>query len=405
LSNTVVSISSIMLDILKLTSALVFMVFLLRKRWNVGGVMFLSSLVLITLYLLPPQEILNVFRNTLTSGITWELMIALTFIRFLEVILRRARILARMMTTMKAVLRSRMAVIISMPLLIGMLPSVGGAYFSAPMVDEATRDTDLSPEEKTFLNYWYRHPWELILPLYPGIILATLLTSVNLGEYILLNLPAALTMVITGFFIIRRTGPESEQRERPPERFYLDFLPIAGLFLLVIIFKVSLSIALVLTVLILLLALRYTPGEIGRLVSEGFSLNVIFLILGVIIFKETLEVSGAVTSLSDFFRSHSIPILPITFFLPFVTGLLTGLTVGFVSSSFPLLLSLLGNDPVSLSFAFTAGYIGVLISPVHVCLVLTREYFHADMMKSYRKILPAASAVFIVSLIQVLLLK
>ncbi len=394
-----------MADIIKLTSVLAFMVFLLRKRWNVGGVMFLSSLVLITLYLLPPQKILTVFRNTLTSGITWELMIALTFIRFLEVILRRARILARMMTTMKAVLRSRMAVIISMPLLIGMLPSVGGAYFSAPMVDEATRETDLTPEEKTFLNYWYRHPWELILPLYPGIILATLLTSVNLREYILLNLPAALTMVITGFLIIRKTGSGSDQRKRPPDRFYLDFLPIVGLFLLVIIFKVSLSIALVLTVFILLLTLRYTPRGVVQLVSEGFSSNVIFLILGVIIFKETLEVSGAVINLSDFFRNHSIPVLPLTFFLPFVTGLLTGLTVGFVSSSFPLLLSLLGNDPVSLSFAFTAGYIGVLISPVHVCLVLTREYFHADMMKSYRKIIPAASAVFIISLIQVLLLK
>ena len=34
--------------------------------------------------------------------------------------------------------------------------------------------------------------------------------------------------------------------------------------------------------------------------------------------------------------------------------------------------------------AFGCGYMGMMLSPVHLCLVVTREYFHADFVVSYR---------------------
>lgn len=394
-----------MADLIKIALIFTLMIFLLRRKWNVGTVMLLASGSLSVLYLLSPAKVFLAIRNTISSKITWELIIVLTFIRFLEAILRESNILGRMMQTMKALLRNPMAVTVSMPLLIGMLPSVGGAYFSAPMVDEATSGTDLTPEEKTFLNYWYRHPWELILPLYPGIVLATLLTSVDLRRYILINLPAALTMVAGGYLFTRKIKREEHPKTPLPERFLLDFLPIIFLFLMVIVFNLSLSLSIVLMVIVLLLILRYPPKKVKHIVKNGFSLNVVLLILGVISFKETLEVSGAVNNLSLFFTELSIPTMTLLFFLPFITGLLTGITVGFVSSSFPLLLSLIGNDPAGFGFAFTAGYVGVLLSPVHVCLILTREYFHADMGKSYRKIIPAAALVLLVAISEYLLLR
>jgi hypothetical protein len=36
--------------------------------------------------------------------------------------------------------------------------------------------------------------------------------------------------------------------------------------------------------------------------------------------------------------------------------------------------------------AFCAGYLGVLLSPLHVCLVLTCEYFHTALVKIYRRL-------------------
>jgi len=119
------------------------------------------------------------------------------------------------------------------------------------------------------------------------------------------------------------------------------------------------------------------------------------------LFKETLEMSGAVQNLSSFFIQHKIPLLPIICILPFTIGMLTGLTVGFVGSTFPLLINISGGAPLAnITLAFAAGFIGVLLSPVHLCLILTKEYFKADMWGMYKRMLPASAVIFAAALIE-----
>jgi hypothetical protein len=64
-----------------------------------------------------------------------------------------------------------------------------------------------------------------------------------------------------------------------------------------------------------------------------------------------------------------------------------------------------GGAPANMSFAFTAGFIGVLLSPVHLCLVLTREYFKADLWGIYRKTIPSSAFIFAAALIEYFLLR
>jgi integral membrane protein (TIGR00529 family) len=290
-----------------------------------------------------------------------------------------------------------------MPLLIGMLPSVGGAYFSAPMVDEATKDLPMSPEEKAFANYWYRHPWEYILPLYPGIVLASAITEIPLRTYILINLPYALTMFLSGFFFLSKA--KGAFRAEGSSRMSLrSFTPIVVLLVLVAVLGVPLHWGLLGLVVVMLLYWRYDLKGTSQVVKHGLSVNVILLTIGVILFKEVLEVSGAVENLSRFFSESGIPILSVLFVLPFVTGVLTGVTIGFVGAAFPLLVSLVGHSLPALTFAFASGFVGVLLSPVHVCLVLTKEYFHADMGGIYRRTVPLTGLVILVALVEFFLL-
>jgi hypothetical protein len=62
----------------------------------------------------------------------------------------------------------------------------------------------------------------------------------------------------------------------------------------------------------------------------------------------------------------------------------TGITQSAIGITAPLLLSL-GANPALLYFAAVAG---VLISPVHLCVVLTGNYFKSDLMKVFGKVLP-----------------
>ena len=195
-----------MYDILKLALSFALMVFLIRRKMKVGYVMTLGAFTLWLMYALSPALALEAVTDTFKNSVTLELIFALSFIRMMEMVLREQGLLKRMMDSFKQSLGSKKAVIISMPLLIGMLPSVGGAYFSAPMVDEATREEESMPaEEKAFVNYWFRHPWEFVLPLYPGILLASALGGVPLRELMLYNLPPVIAMLGLGsLFLIHR---------------------------------------------------------------------------------------------------------------------------------------------------------------------------------------------------------
>jgi integral membrane protein (TIGR00529 family) len=385
-----------MADILKISLVFILILLLIRKKLNIGLVMLIAASVLSLLYRMALPSIWETCKSAILNDVTIKLILALSFIRIFEMILREHAVLTRMTAAVKAIFKNRKIVIISMPLLIGLMPSIGGAYFSAPMVAETTGDTNMSPEEKGFINYWYRHPWEFILPLYPGILLASAIAQVELYNLIMVNAVYAALVIISGFiFAMHGIKGMVKTEERLHRKDLWSFAPILTALLLVVIFHVELHYALLAIVISLLIFYRYNLKSTLTAIKYGFSLDVIVLIIGIMIFKEAMDHSGAVNNLSRYFIQEGIPVLPILFLLPFITGLLTGVTVGFVGATFPLIISLTENiSLVALSFAFASGYLGVLLSPVHVCLLLTREYFKADFWGMYKLIIPACITIF-----------
>lgn len=411
-----------MADIFKIAIVFVVILVFLRLKWNIGYVMVIASCMVFLLYLVPVAKIIATIKTTITDAVTVKLFFALTLIRMFEIILREKQVLARMTEASRHLLNRKKAVIISMPLLIGLLPSLGGAYFSAPMVEETTKDLNMQPEEKGFINYWFRHPWELILPLYPGILLASALTGIELRGFILANMPYALLIVITGFLFSMRNikGGFAGQEKAVPsakgnghDNFsgqrnsgdLISFFPLAAVLLLVMVFHIELHYTLGLTVFSLVLFYRLRPAEVMKILRYGFALNVVVMIFGVMLFKFAMEGSGAVNHLNRYFTESGIPVITVLFVLPFITGLLTGLTVGFIGGTFPLLISLTGGHLNQVSFAFASGYAGVLLSPVHLCLVLTRDYFKADMWGMYKRILPSCGIIMSAAVLEYFLLR
>ncbi|MBS1234994.1 MAG: hypothetical protein H6R43_710 [Nitrospirae bacterium] len=406
-----------MSELIKISLVLFLILVLLRKKLNIGYVMMIGSSAIFVLYGMNASSIAVTIKKTVVSSITIKLLLALSLIRVLELILREKNILSAMMTAAKILFKKKRAIIISMPMLIGMLPSLGGAYFSAPMVKEATSGISMSQEEKAFINYWFRHPWEYILPLYPGILLASAISNIPLYNIIKANMVYAVLLIATGFlFAMRGVGKDpqkatTEKAEDKKDRLLLkkelaSFLPIVAVLSFVVFLHVELHYALLATIVPLFILYRYKPAEILRVTRHGFALEVIVMIFGIMLFKETMEMSGAVRNLSIFLIEQKIPLLPIICILPFVTGMLTGITVGFVGSTFPLLISISGGASLAhISLAFAAGFIGVLLSPVHLCLVLTKEYFKADMWGIYQKTLPASAVIFIAALIEYTILR
>ncbi|HSW62999.1 MAG TPA: DUF401 family protein [Dissulfurispiraceae bacterium] len=403
-----------MLDVLRLAAVFGLILALVRLKWNIGYILLLASGLLALLYFMPVPAIGQTVVAALTDAVTWQFLLALTLIRMVEMVLREQQVLARMMEAARMHLKNKKAVIISMPLLIGMLPSLGGAYFSAPMVEEATRGLKVCPEEKSFINYWFRHVWEPFLPLYPALVFAAALSGLELRQLMLTNAVYGVLAFATGLVLSMRSISGTFKNQPGGEslplkkdwHILLNFAPLAAILFAVIVLHLRLEHVLAATVIALFVFYRVGARDMLRTFRYGFSKDVMVLIAGVMIFKCSLENSGAVGHISQYCAQQQIPLLPLLFVLPFVTGLLTGITMAPVGSTFPLLISIAGGVTLAdITFAFASGYAGVLLSPVHLCLVLTREYFKADLWRTYRPIIISTTVLMAAAIVQYFILQ
>jgi len=103
-----------------------------------------------------------------------------------------------MLESLMGLIRDQRIIMATAPALIGLLPSVGGALFSAPMVEEVSKGAKITPERKTFINYWFRHLWEYVSPLYPGIVLAAAITNIPFNKLALIQAPLTFITILIG---------------------------------------------------------------------------------------------------------------------------------------------------------------------------------------------------------------
>jgi hypothetical protein len=92
--------------------------------------------------------------------------------------------------------------------------------------------------------------------------------------------------------------------------------------------------------------------------------------------------------------------------VPLLVGVMTGVTIAPIGIGFPILIPLLQAHPDFLYYmmlAFAGGICGVLLSPLHLCLVLTKEYFRADWGGVYRLIWFPVASILIAGLVWVAL--
>ena len=389
-----------MMDLLKTAAVLILIIVLLRRKVSMSVVMPIGALVLGIVYLTPPLTFLKATASAIFAPKSLEMTLTLMLTMVMENILRTTGMLKRMVGSLSTSVPDRRFVMAAMPAMIGMLPSPGGAVFSAPMVNEAAGDADITPERKALINYWYRHIWEYVSPLYPGIILVAGITGLSTRTLFLVNLPFALSVIGWGaLFCFQGIGrhenrPSSAGRRREFMTFCAMVSPIMLALLLVVLFRVNAALALGGSVLALYGFHRYTPAMIFGNLRESISGKALFLVIGIMIFQEVLQATGALAGISAFFAVSRMPVYLLLFLIPFIAGVMTGLTVGFVGITFPLLLPLMGASapsPALVALAFGAGFAGVMLSPIHLCYVLTCEYFQADIAKVYHRLfLPSA---------------
>jgi integral membrane protein (TIGR00529 family) len=355
-------------------------------------------------------------------------IIALLF--FTEALDRTGR-MERTVTALKIWLKNKKILLAGLPALVGLLPMPGGALFSAPLVASVDIEGELDVAHKAAINYWFRHQWEYWWPLYPGVLLAITYSGLPAAIFYLIQIPFSLAAAAAGYFFILRKIKSNDADHLKSG--ILDhgavFSALGPICLLVIlsvigsVFLISRGVPGSLSSLIALLiglvfaivaafwgkASAWMPSL--RLFRKKNTWLMFILIIGIQIFsavlKSPLNEPGItlVTLMRDEFIHAGIPLLAVIMLLPFITGMVTGLAFGFVGSSFPIVFALVGPNPtLGISAATTAlaygfGYMGMMISPIHACFVVTCEHFETPMLGTYRYLTGPILAILMTSVI------
>lgn len=307
----------------------------------------------------------------------------------------------------------------ALPALIGLLPMPGGAVFSAPMVRSAS-DNRTGGAEMSAINYWYRHVWEHWWPLYPGVILAVALTGSTYGKFVMYQIVLGLIMICTGMLLFRGLHPDLHSSSASPEKgTKRKFIVATSSIWLIIIVWICVSMLLRFIILPILsighaaILEKYLPLGIGLAASviisglhRGLNLGAIAkifgrkeiwklatLVISVMVFQYMLKEAKAAERIADELVKLNVPVVLVAAVLPFIAGLVTGLAIGFVGTSFPIVLSLIGAAGAGPIFPYVAlaygfGHLGQMISPIHLCYIVSNEYFNVPFGLVYRRLLP-----------------
>lgn len=380
---------------------------------TLGLSILIHSIILILLEGAGIRGITTIFQSFLKPD-NYLLLIVIAMLLLFTEALRNTGRMEKTVDALKAQFKSRKVLLSALPALVGLLPMPGGALFSAPMVSSLDPENKLPSAHKAAINYWFRHIWEFWWPLYPGVIVAIKCSGLPIGIFFLAQMPFTLCAIGCGYLFILKRLPADYVHKTDSKSNSLHLLSAIGPILTLVLIATSgafllpytgvpSSLANLLSMpagLIVALIITFKTDHTAfrksmKLFTSKSTWTLLLVVVGVLAFSSTLQMplgnngETIVSRMRDEFLLMHFPILLVILLIPFIAGAVTGIAVGFVGASFPLIFGLIGENPsaatliATTSLAYACGYAGMMLSPLHICLVVTVNHFKARLLDIY----------------------
>jgi len=393
-------------SLLAITLVLAVMVLAIIRKANLDATM-LIGVALTAVFFGRAGQLIQDSADTLADPKTIELMLLVCMVFLMNNILSSSGAMKRVVDSFDHMISDSRVTIAAIPVVIGLMPVPSGAVLSAPFADEIGEKMKLPRETRHALNYWFRHISEYVNPIYPGVLLAISILGLTLQQFFIANLPVMLFYVLCGivFFLAKIRNHHNK-----PGKITLKHLTTAAKGIAPILLAVALPVAfntnLILSLIAavtLAVAINPKPDKTPwQLIKDSVKPDLLILVYLVMLFNTVLDHSEATKQISDSILALGVPHTILIILVPSLVGFLTGLTIGFVGLTFPILLPILapgGNPDMHLiTLAYVSGYLGILSSPMHLCFSVTQKYFKTDLRKSYKTIMPPIILVFLFTL-------
>jgi len=283
------------------------------------------------------------------------------------------------------------------PALVGLLPMPGGAIVSAVMLRNIVSTFKIRAEDVTYLNYWFRHVWATIDPIYPSVIIALAVLEISYLDLLKSTYLITIAMIVSGSMFIRRFLGKHRGDRRLFGLIYL--YPILSVILLTV-SGIYILYSLLISIAILYIHRRPGFDRLKVIAGKVFNVKMMILVLGLLFYKDLINYTNSALRLLLNLSMLNIPLSLIAFIMSFLIGFATGIETGYSAIALPILSPFIGTGddmiPKNLMLVFGAGLLGVMMSPLHLCLILTTEYYSADLGKVYRRLIPSGVVLMLI---------
>ncbi|MFB0569111.1 MAG: DUF401 family protein [Nitrososphaeria archaeon] len=366
---------------------------LVLRKVNLGLALVLGSFVL-GVFALTPQGMVEAFTAAVTARATLELVITVGIITIICLVYEGSGMIKQMIDSLEHLIADGRIVAALTPAVFGLLPVLGGALFSAPLVETEGNRLGLNSEQKAYDNLWFRHVVFLIYPLETALITASYLSGFTIGSILLYQVPIFLVAVAAGYLTVIRpvkfTRSVVERDSRWIRKLVLSFSPILVALLLALGFGAPLYLSVLAALTVLLLMVRPAPQSLGRSLRKRLIPEMIATAFGFMIFRYFIDASRVFDSISPLVGNGTVSPVVLSTIFPAALGFLLGAPAGAIALSVPLLAGIYTLTPVMVALIYTSVYMGHNISPMHLCFAVTCQYFKTRIKRLYRLYLPAA---------------
>lgn len=269
----------------------------------------------------------------------------------------------------------------AVPAAVGLLPMPGGALVSAMAVSRVYREAGLRPHWMVYINYWFRHIWVPVWPLFQSVLITAAVLDVDPMTVVASTWPAGVAAAAAGVAVSARTLAGMRCGRRGSLRDLAAAWPLLLIAVAGLATPLGLLGGLALALGSMLAVYRPRATQLRRAAAFALSPRIHVVLLEALLFKELLLATGAPEGLTRL--ASGLPAELVVYVVPFILGLGAGGENFFAATAMPLLTPYLVEGDGSLNgalllVAYAGGYLGVMASPVHLCFALTVDYFRSD---------------------------
>jgi len=414
------------LPILGLCISFVVVIFLVRKKTNFGLSLFIGSLI-VALFSLKNTSISDIanaasnaviysFKDQRFNTETIELAILLTLISILANCMQKTGAIDKLITSLKSIFHKG-GTLGLIPAIYGLMPVPGGALFSAPLIDKEGNYFKLNKNQKNFLNVWFRHIWFPIFPVSSAVLLLCSAKYANIDIYQLLiaNSPSFIVFVFIGIiylkYFTKNVKIEKYAGKKDFKGLIYLFPPIIPILLYVVLFIIGFpnlkdnqrnifNIGVLVSIVLLFFIINIDFNKYFKIIKESISFNLALIIFGIMIFRQLIDVSGAADQIGLMVGNLPFHPIIIIILIPLILGLITGYNLGAIALSYLLVYPFFYSSGLNIigfaSIIFISSLVGYLISPIHLCNVVSSDYLKTETTSLYKMYVPSILTLLII---------